>query len=297
MANSAVSTTEAANFIPELWSTGCLKAVEFAAIIQKRVTRDYEGEIKSGGDTVHIPRLSNLTTRTKTASTDISYDQITETKQDMTIATHEYAAFQIENIVQVQANQDLLKRYQNKIGYALARGREVTLSALFASLSQIVGAYGLELSSEDYLDAWTYLANAGLLETDPAPGGESSIILSNAAYAAALKVDEFTDRTINPEGNAIQQAKVGNIYGTPVFRSNLLTVPSAGQHDCVMMHKSCFSLAVQDVVPVRSQWLIDALSDAVVGWNIYGVAELNYPPETPGGSTAVDNRGVLLKTV
>jgi hypothetical protein len=297
MANSAISVSEAANFIPELWSTGVLKAVEFAAVIQKRVTREYEGMIKGGGDTVHIPRLSNLTTRTKSASTDISYDQITEGKQDMSITTHEYAAFKIENIVEVQSNQDLQKRYTNKIGYALARGREVTLANLFASLSQIVGAYGVELTAADYLDAWTFLANAGVLETDPAPGGDSSIILSNAAYAAALQTDVFTDRNFNPDGNAIQQAKVGNIYGTPVFRSNLLTVPSAGQHDCVMMHKSCFALAVQEEVPVRSDWIIEALADAVVGWNIYGVAELNYPPETQGGGGAVDNRGVLLKTV
>lgn len=297
MGNSAISRTEADVFIPEIWAAGVLKAVEFAAIVQRRITREYEGDIKNGGDTVHVPRLSNLTTRTKSASTDISYDQITETKQDITIATHEYAAFKLEGIVEVQANQDLRKRYESKIGYALARGRESTLTALFQSLSQVVGAYGVELASTDYLDGWKYLADAGLLEDDPEPGGEFSIFLSPGAYATALQTDVFTDRNFNPDGNAVNRAKVGRIYGFPVFVSNLLRSPSSGQHDCAMIHRSCFALAVQEEVPVRAQWVIEALADAVVGWNIYGVAELNYPPEDQGGGSAVDNRGVLLKTV
>jgi hypothetical protein len=199
--------------------------------------------------------------------------------------------------VAVQANQNLRQRYESKIGYALSRGREVTLTTLFGSLSQIVGSLGVELTADDYVAGWVYLAEAGLVEDSAEPGGEFSIILSPAAYAAALKVDVFADRNYNPEGDAIQRARIGNIYGIPAFRSNLLVAPSAGQHNCVMMHRSCFALAVQDTVPTRSQYLIDSLADAIVGYNIYGTAELNYPPETPGGSTAVDNRGVLLRTV
>src|SRR3712207_5136000 len=127
MATGPITRTTADKFIGEVWSTGVLTAVEFATVIASRVTREYEGEIKKGGDTVHIPRLSNLTTGTKAAGTDVNFENITETEQTLTISTHEYAAFKLESIVQVQSNYDLQAKYQKKIGYALARGREVTL--------------------------------------------------------------------------------------------------------------------------------------------------------------------------
>lgn len=295
MANITVSTAQ--HFIPEVWSDGVLEAVEFAGVIQKRVNREYEGEIKQGGDTVHVPHLSNLSTATKSASTDITFEALSQNKQDITIATHEYAAFKLEDIVRVQANQNLRSRYEKKIGYALVRGREVTLAGLFGSLSQIVGTLGVELTSDDYNSAWLKMAEAGLLEMSPDPGEDFSVFLSPAAYAALLKVDVFINRQYNPEGNAIQRAMVGDVYGTKVFMSNLLTTPASGQHNCAMIHKDCFSLAVQDEVPVRADYIIESLADGVVGHNIYGTAEMNFPVETPGSVSTTDNRGVLLRTV
>jgi hypothetical protein len=297
--DAAITTTTHGVFIPEVWADGVLEAVEFAAIIQKRVTREYEGEIRQLGDTVHIRRLSNLTTQVKNAGINnpINFEAVSESEQVITIATHEYAAFLIENVVQVQADVDLRARYERKIGYALSRGREVALAALIPGLSQVVGTYGVELTPDDYLAGWQKLAEAGLLETSPDPGEDFSIILSPAAYAAALRTELFVNRQYNSEGDAIARARVGDIYGFPVFISNLLNSPGPGQHACVMMHRGCFALAVQKEIGVRSQYLIRHLADGVVGWNLYGVAELNYPPETPGGGSPVDNRGVLLRTV
>jgi hypothetical protein len=293
-----MTTTTAAKFIGQVWSDGCLEAVEFASLLQKRVVRDYEGDIKKAGNTVHIPRLSNLPTQTKSAATDITFTAITEGEQVLTVSTHEYAAFQLESIVQVQSNYDLMSRYQKKIGYALARGREVNLAGLVSGFSQSVGSLNVELTADDYNSAWSLLAQAGLLEASPDPGDEFTIAVSAQAYAALLKVDTFINQDYNPAngGAAISRAKVGDIFGAPVYMSNLLKADGSG-HDCAMFHRSHMALAVQHEVPVKSMYMIQALSDAVVGHNIYGYMELSYPPETPGGGSATDNRGIWLKTV
>lgn len=299
MATGNITRTTAAKFIPQIWSTGVLEALEFAQVLQTRVTREYEGDIRKGGDTVHVPRLSNLTTGTKAAGTDISFETITETEQVLTIATHEYAAFKLESIVQVQSSYDLMSKYQKKIGYALSRGREVTLANLFQGLTQNVGTYGTELLADDYNSAWLQLALTGLLESSPDPGADFSICLSPAAYAALLKTDLFVNADYNPTNNgaAVDRAMVARVFGANVYMSNLLRVPSANQHDAAMFHRSCFALAVQNEVPVKAMYIIESLADAVVGHNIYGTSTLSYPPETPGGGSAVANRGVLLKTV
>jgi hypothetical protein len=276
-----------------------MEAIEFASQIQARVSREYEGEIKSRGDTVHVGRISNLTTQTKTAGigNTVVFEAITEDKQDIAVDTMEYAAFLIEDITEVQANQDLRNKYKNKLGYALARGREVKLAALPQNLSQVVGALGVELSSDDFLRAWQYFADAGLLENSETPGDEFSIFLSPAAYAAALKVDVFINRDYVPGSKAIERAHIGDVYGIPVYMSNLLRAPAGGQHEAFAMHKGCFHLASQKSIVVKSQYLIRNFGDAVAAYSLYGVTELNYPPETPGGGAAVDNRGVLLRSV
>lgn len=301
MADASMTSTTHAEFVPEVWADGVLEAVEFASVVQSRVTREYEGDISKMGDTVHVNRVSNLTTKTKATGigATIEFEAIAETKQDITIGTHEYAAFLVEDVLQVQANRDLRATYEKKLGYALTRGREIALTNLFQALSagQQIGTYGVELTAADFLSVWTKFAEAGLLEASEDPGEDFSVFLSPAAYAAALNVEVFINRNYNPSGNAIQRATVGQFYGMKGLMSNLLRAPQAGQHDCAAIHKGCYALCVQKVVPVRSQWIIRNLGDGVVAWNLYGHAELNYPPETPGGGAAVDNRGVLLKTV
>jgi hypothetical protein len=216
----------------------------------------------------------------------------------MTVSTQEYAAFLLEQVVEVQANQDLRNRYTRKIGYALARGRDVALAAQFGNLTtNVVGTLGVELTPDDYLSAYQDLATAGLLEESPDPGEDFSIFLSPQAYVGLLKVDQFINSDYNANANAIQRAMIGKLYGLNVYMSNLLNAPAGGQHNCALFHRMCFGMVVQKEVPVASQYLIRNLADGVVGWNLYGTARVQFPPETPGGGSAVDNRGVLLRTV
>jgi hypothetical protein len=297
--DASMTPTTAAAFIGEVWADEALDAVQFAGMIQKKVTREYEGEIKRGGDTVHISRTSNLQTSTKAPGigNTIAFEAITEGEQTLVIDTHEYAAFLLERITEVQAQANLRSKYTSKIGYALSRGREVKLANMFQSFSQSVGAYGVELTSDDLAAGWTLMVQAGLLEASATPGDDFAIFLSPAAYAGLLKIDVLTNRDYNPNADAIGRAYVGKLYGFPVFVSNLLRSPAANQHDGAIIHRGALALAVQDMVEVKSQWLIRNIADGVVGWNIYGTTELNYPPETPGGGAALDNRGVLVKSL
>lgn len=299
--DETLTTTTHANYIPEIWAQEALEAVEFSAVFQKRVNRKYEA-VARVGDTVHIPYRSNLNTQSKAYSgglaDTINWQNVTENMQNITIQTVEYAAFLLEDVVAAQANQDIRQGYTRKIGYALTRGREVSLAALVDDLASgnDVGTLNVELTSDDYLTAYQNLLTAGLLEDNVDPGADFSVILSPQAWVAALKVDVFTNRQYNTAGDAIQRASIGNIYGTSTFVSNLTNSNSSG-HDCVMMHRDAMALVVQKEVPVKSAYIIESLGDGVVGWNLYGVSTLAFPPETMGGGAATANRGSYLKTV
>jgi hypothetical protein len=108
VASASITTTTAIEFIPTLWEAGVLNASEFAARFQKRVNTDFRSSLKIG-NTLNIPRLSNLTASSKSSGLAqvISYEAITEGKQQITVSTHQYAAFLLEEIVAVPARRRL----------------------------------------------------------------------------------------------------------------------------------------------------------------------------------------------
>ncbi len=293
--STMINTTSHNAWMSTELATFTLDAVEFAAKMQTRVNKRLESV--QPAQTIYVGRKSNLTTSTKVnlVANTILYEAITENAQTVTVSTVEYAAFLVEDPAQAVIRFDVAEAYGKKIGYALTRGREVTLAALVASLSQTVGTLASELNETHYLAAHQKLLEAGITGDDGQDvDGETSIFLSPAAWIDALQVDAFVNRQYNTSGNAIQRARIGNIYGHPVFVSNLVTSNSSG-HDNVLFQRDCFALVVNKEVPVRSQWDITHIAQAVVGWNLYGAAELDYPPETPGGAAATDARGVWLK--
>ncbi len=295
VSSATITTTTAAQFLPALWSGETFDAVEFAALLQKRVNRSFEKDLKVG-NTLYVNEISNLTTQTKSSGLDqvVAWEAITQTKNTITVSTHEYAAFLEEDIVKVQSVVDLRAKYTKKIGYALARGREVALTALFASLStNTVGTLNVELTSDDYLTVLQKLGEAGMLEDDADAGDDFTLALTWAAYIDALKVDAFVNRQYNTAGDAIQRARIGDIYGLPAFRSNLLTANGAG-HDGAAWKRDCFAMIVQEEVPVVSQYIIESLGWGVVGYDIYGVAECDFPVETPGSASKTDSHGVYI---
>lgn len=271
MAVGNITTTTAANFIPELWSPMVKRAVESNLTMARLVMRDFEGEIKQRGDTVHIADISNLSVGNKAASTDVSYETITEGKTDITIDKHKYAAFKLEDIVAVQSNVNLMSEYSNKVGYALAKQIDTDLLALYVALSQSTGADNTAITNDTFLTAIQYLDLADAPETD------RSGVFNSGQKANFLNVDEFVRYDANGIGgtqNPIIRGQFGELYGVKIyFSTNVTTTGSpSGDHNLVF-HKEAFALAMQRDIRIQSQYDLDALADKVVGDVLYGVSE------------------------
>lgn len=282
MAVGNITVTTGANFIAELWSPEVKRAVESNLVMAKLVLRDYEGEIQSKGDTVHVADISNLSVGDKAASADVSYETITEDKTSISIDKHKYAAFKLEDIAAVQANVNLMNEYSNKIGYALAKQVDTDLLALYVALSQSCGADNTAITNATFLTAIQYLDLADVPETD------RSGVFSAGQKANFLAVAEFVRYDANGIGgqnSPIVRGRFGQLYGVDLyFTTNVTTVGSpAGDHNLVF-HKEAFALAMQRDIRMQSQYDIDALATKVVGDMLYGVKEYR------------DTFGVVVKT-
>ncbi len=299
MASGNVTITTAANWIPEIWSSDIQDAVEFAQVIEKRVNNEYEGEIANMGDTVNIQTSTNYTANTKSASTDVTFEVHTHPQLQLSINTQQYAAFRVEKMAEKQSMPGWRQKQTKKLGYTLARAREVGLSAIFDGFADngTIGTAGTELTDADYLAAWQKLAEAGAIDNMGEAEEALSIFLSPAAVAAALKIEKFTNQDFGADEGAIKKASIGMIYQGRVFMSNLLESDAAGQHDCAFIHRDILTIAVQSKPSVYSDFIIEAISTAVVSDQIYGLRELTRPGESAANVTLTDNFGVYLATV
>lgn len=286
-----VTTTTAAAFLKEVWTKETIDAIQHAQVLRPTVRPWPEADLRSSR-TIHIPHTSNLSASTKTEGTDVTFEAITQTNQDITVSTWRYAAFEVNSLVQTQSQYDLIQKYSQKVGYALARGIETDLSALPDNLSTSVGTFGVELTEDDWNTIVTNLDN------NSAPD-ERFAWLSPAAVAAVRKIDKFvsSDFVGGPNATASQTANVGGILGLQLVKSNLLESPSAGQHDCCAFARPQFILAMQKEPALETDRIIESLTDAVVGHGIHAVAEAEIPAEAAGSESLDDEWGNWLKTV
>ena len=118
MAN--VTVTTGANFIPEMWSGAILDYAEAQFSLKDRVT-DFSSMLAGGGDTLHIPKVTEETAASKSADTAVTYSANTDGKIDLSVDQHHYEAKRIEDIVKVQESADLFSMYARSMGYAIAK--------------------------------------------------------------------------------------------------------------------------------------------------------------------------------
>ena len=285
MAVGDITVTTAANFIPEIWSKDARIATESNLVMAKLVNRQFEADMEMG-DTLHIPDISDLAARVKAADTDVTFETITEGKVDVLIDKHYYAAFKLEDIVKVQADQDLQARYTEKVGYALAKKIDTDLLGLYSGLSQTVGSAGVAITDPNLLTAIQYLDDAD------APSGERFLVIKPAQMKALLGIDKFVRAdavgylaamspivTGHLQAGGFDPTQVkgyfGQIYGISVYIStNVATTGTSPVSTYnLLFHKDAFVLVSQQDIRFQQDYNIRSLANEVVADTIYGVAE------------------------
>ena len=227
------------------------------------------------GDTIHVGNISNLgAARSKSANSAITYETVTETNTDITIATHEYQAMAIEDVAAVQANRDSLQDYAGKMGYSLALAVDDVLAGLVDNLSSstAVGTLAVENTDDELLSA-----RQALLDAD-VPLNDVCWIFSPAAETGLLKMDRFVHADYGAvhgsPGSAVDEAYTGSYYRIPALVSSNVEGTNAAGHDNVLLHRQTLALVMQMKPKMRAQYDIDYLTDKVAVQQLYGTKEM-----------------------
>lgn len=269
-------------FIPELWTARLLYALENAHIATNFVNRDYEGEIKKAGDTVHINTIGDVTVRTYTANTDIADpDALTTTDQTLEINQCKYFNFQVDDVDAAQAAGDVMDVAMKRAAYALD---DIADAFLFSTIAAGAATANVVDESATALTAETIygkiVAVRTLLDKNNVPSEGRCLGIPPEAYALLLQDDRFVKASSPTTADRVLlRGEVGECAGFTVFESNNIkkTTPSGTttpvfQIVATVPQATTFAEQIVNTEAYRPQ---KRFADAVKGLHVYGAKVTN----------------------
>lgn len=210
-----------ASFIPEIWNARLIYALEKSHVATNLVNKNYEGEIRQHGDTVHINSITNPTIRSYSAGTDITVEGLTTTDHTLTISQAKYFAFAVQDADAVQAAGDLIDAAMNRAAYGLADAADAYLLGVMAtgaaSGNVIGGNSAIALTSSNVYQYIVELRTK--LDKANVPTAGRGIVIPPEMYALLLQDSRFTSVGAMSE-DVTRSGMVGRVAGFDVYESN-----------------------------------------------------------------------------
>jgi N4-gp56 family major capsid protein len=299
--SNSVTTTTAANFIPEIWSDEIVAAYKKNLVLANLVMKmNFKGK---KGDTVHIPAPTRGSASAKAAETAVTLIAATESEVQVSINKHYEYSRLIEDIVEAQALNSMRQFYTSDAGYALARQVDTDLVQLgrLANGGSTGAQYGSAYIGGDGTTAFDYTANTNTgnasaltdaairrtiqrLDDNDTPMDGRFFLIPPSSRNTLMGLARYTEQAFVGNGNAIQNGEIGNLYGIPVFTSSnadsasaTAAFPTSGSaiaRVCLMGHKDSMVLVEQVGVRSQVQYKQEYLATLFTSDTLYGVAAL-----------------------
>ena len=276
---AAHTTTSADDFVPELWSDGIYRYFERGTVF-KNLIEDYSSLVTSSGDTVNIPQIDLKSSGDKAIDTLVTYDATVTTVTQLLIDKHKYNAMLFEDMLKIQANADLVAKYTQMFGEALARALDSDIWTELQTMSNDFALAADDALSDDKFQA--ILASLGANEVPYMDGACSMVVnptlMADILYTAAAISRNFwrADAGGANAGGVLLEGGtkgfMGRLFGINVYMSHAISAGgTTTTKSGAVFHKSAAVCAVQQGVRVQAEYSVDALGTKVVADTIYGV--------------------------
>lgn len=257
------------NFIPEVWSASILEALRAKLVFPSLCNRDYEGDIREAGDTVHITGYDDVTVKKYTRGTNITVDAVTDAnKGTLTIDQSDYFAFKVNDLDKVQAKADLTGNFTNSAAYNMALNVEKYISGL---MDKAATAPAKTISVTTPSDAYLAVVEARKqLDKQNVPTEGRWIVVSPDFYALLLQDSRFIEGTEAGHGTLLNGV-VGSVSGFTVVESNNVpTVSGKPSKQSIIAGTNAATTFAQQVNKVEAMRMQDDFADMVRGLDLYG---------------------------
>lgn len=256
---SNTGTGASARFIPEVWSAKLVEKFYDATVFGEIANTDYEGEIRSHGDKVHIRTLPSITIRNYVKGAGLTYEQPESPSVELVIDQGKYFAFKLFDVDRVQSDLALMENWsadggeQMKIAIdtdvlgsvytnAATANAGATAGRKSAAMNLGTAAAPLAVTKSNVLDV---LVDYGtVLDEQNVPESNRWVVIP-ARMAGLIKKSELKDASLAGDGTSmLRNGRLGMIDRFTLYSSNNLHVDT-GEWDIIFGHKSAITFAAQ----------------------------------------------------
>lgn len=257
------------NFIPEVWSAAILEALRAKLVFPSLCNRDYEGDIREAGDTVHITGYNDVTVHKYVRGQAITVDDATDKEAAvLKIDQSDYFAFKVNDLDKTQAKADLTGKFTNSAAYNMMKNVETYISNL---MDAAVDTPAKTVAVGTPADAYLAVVEAGRkLDVQNVPDEGRWLVVSPDFYALLLQDSRFIEGT-EAGHNTLLNGVVGQVRGFTVVKSN--NVPSkkaSPDTQSILAGTNAAVTFAQQVSKVEAMRMQTDFADMVRGLDLYG---------------------------
>ena len=263
------------NFIPELWSARLLNALDKSHVFANVVNRDYEGDIKKMGDTVHINTIGAVTIGTYTQNTDFTSgpETLATTDQTLTIDQAKYFNFQVDDIDAAQAAGDIMDKAMTRAAYGLADASDKYIAGILAGAadtSNTVSTSAVALTSSNVYENVVKMRT--ILDKANVPTAGRWLVIPPEMYALILLDDRFVKTGGEMAEGILRTGLVAQAAGFDIYLSNNCVSADVSSKVTYTITGGVDSAATyaEQIVSTEAYRPEKRFADAVKGLHVYG---------------------------
>lgn len=256
-------------FIPQIWSQKLASVLDKNCVMLQCVNKNYEGEIKTQGDTVKIIFPADVTIST-VGTGSISYNELNPKSEDLVIDQEKFFAFKINDVANAQANQNIMNAHLDQAKKAIEVVQDAFLLGMHANVpsENIVGGttpIALDKTTiyGDFVNLALKLKNANALSSGQRPW----VVINPTIESFLLQSSEFIG-SHKVADETLREGAIGRIAGMDVLVSTNLTAVDdkfyvlAGTNEAIT-----FASQLSKIESLRDK---DSFSDLIRGLYLYG---------------------------
>lgn len=260
------------SFIPEIWSARLLEHLDKAHVYAGLLNRDYEGEIKAYGDTVHINQVKDVTIKDYTGADIDDPEELDSNSQTLTIDQAKYFNIQIKDIDNAQSHPKLMDEAMRRAAYGISDGVDIYVAGLLAAGADA----GNCITAADVAaaNAYEYLVDIGTVLTEAnVPMQGRWTVVPPWFHALLLKDDRFVSSGASHNEAVLAGGEVGMAAGFRILLSNNVPNTGGAEYKIIAGTNRAGSFAEQlvELEPYRRE---KNFADAVKGLNVFGAKVL-----------------------
>lgn len=276
-------------FKPELWSKLILRNLDDESVMAECVNKDYEGEIKNQGDTVHIQQVGDITVNTHSNDTPITYQKLDGNSQTLVVDQQKEFGFEIPDIDQVQANVTLMDKYTKRAKIAVTQVKDAYLHTLgFAGIDadNQLGTVAIDKDNiySTLVSLFEKLSDANAIDSKgKGEDGKSPWIVLPPAVISVVKLSPEAKNATTLGDETMRKGAIMNFAGFDIKQSTVVKNDSGYKILCGTKEGITYA---DQITKIKGSEDKDYFSTFVAGLYVYG-AKVVQPACLAGGTFTI----------